>query len=245
MSKERISDIVTIPFEDEGYCEVFIDPDQNSGKEIFEPGDRPIISVTTSADIAEKCSGDGKLEYHGKALVEIDYVQPVMGEKRFTLQYEPFGEVQTEWATGCGKAKVEVEGRTLTIDKAMYGLLRIYYEVETELYLLRDVTKWDETLVYFKNEDDFSGYTTVDFRGDDSPNELFIGYLVVRDIVTRQPVPGTDVTWDGSYIGTTDAEGRVYLGKISKGTYDILLEPPSPYYKSNEDGIANDRVTIN
>lgn len=71
--------------------------------------------------------------------------------------------------------------------------------------------------------------------------------LYVKDFCTERQVTNTTVTVTGtngfSFTGISDTEGKVYLGELQSGTYNLVMAAAG-YQPSATDGIANDSFTI-
>lgn len=71
--------------------------------------------------------------------------------------------------------------------------------------------------------------------------------LVIKDYSTDTVIPGATVTVTGpygySYSGTSDADGKVFLGQRQPGQY-TLIATASGYQSSAADFLANDIFTV-
>lgn len=91
-----------------------------------------------------------------------------------------------------------------------------------------------------------SGSLQITFRHDSAllPKNVT---LVIKDYATDTIIPGAAVTVSGpygySYSGTSDAEGKVYLGQRQPGQY-TLIATASGYQSSAADFLANDIFTV-
>lgn len=243
MSEEIITSRV-VAFEDaadRGFLTIEIDPDRNGGKFSFAPGDTVNLDVITSADIVLTFASQGSLFFSGSTeRPEEEYI-PVFQEGSKNLRYPPLN-FSYQWL-GPDAGNVTVDGTTLNFaSEETIGLLKVNYDIALLWYELRDVAQIEQIMVAMLNEDGRDDTLLISFQAEEEEdNEVSI---IVRDYSTGNPVAGVDVNVDGEFKGTTDADGRVYIGKQAQGTYALLLEPPSPYLQSDEDGLANDEYTI-
>lgn len=71
--------------------------------------------------------------------------------------------------------------------------------------------------------------------------------LVIRDFSSDAIIVGANVTVTGpggySYTGTSDVNGKVYLGMRPPGQY-ALLATAAGYQSSDKDFLANDTFTV-
>lgn len=70
--------------------------------------------------------------------------------------------------------------------------------------------------------------------------------IEVKDYSTNSAIAGAKVVISGpsyNFTGTTDTNGRINLGVISPGEYQIVTTATN-YMSSNEDFLANDRFVI-
>lgn len=243
MTEEIITSAV-VRFDDEditGFLTIEIDPDRNDGKFSFAPGNEVHLDVITSADIAIQFASQGTLSFAGSTTKPVEEYIPVFQISERSLRYPPLN-FSYQWLGPSG-GSVVVDGTTLKfVDDEVIGLLKVNYDIAVRRYDLKNVSQPEQVMVAMLNDDGKSDTLLISFQEEvEEENEVTI---IVRDYSSGNPVQGVDVKVDGDYKGTTDADGRVFIGKQAKGTYDLLLEPPSPYLQSDEDGLANDEYTI-
>lgn len=247
---KRVVDYKALRQRESAYLELGVPKDKNDDKVLFTAGDQVIVSVKTSSPVDTALSSMGTIQYHGKDMFSVEQYIPIIRTKYTVLDYLPKDEFSWEWL-GEDFGKVSRNGMKLTFESDDFlGFLHVSYRVERLLYLLKGLTKNGvRVLIHATNEQDAHDTTYIDVVEPSVLDGKFKVYLVTRKIMTGEVVPGVKVKCgpqDGVIAnkGETDDSGRVYLGELEQGTYDLELDPPAPYLHSSEDGISNDRFTI-
>lgn len=227
---------------DEGFLSIEVLSDRNDGKFAFSPGDTVNLDVISSAAIVLTFASQGTVHANGSTTRAIEQYIPVFKQGDASLRYPPLNFTY-QWL-GPSAGTVVVDGTTLTFDsEETIGLLKVNYDIAVLYYQLLNVTQVEQIMVAMENDDGIDDTILISFQEAEEveDNEVTI---IVRDYSTGSPVAGVSVKVDGNFKGTTDADGRVFIGTQARGTYALLLEPPTPYLDSDEDGLANDEYTI-
>ncbi|MBV6340171.1 hypothetical protein [Candidatus Magnetobacterium casense] len=155
------------------------------------------------------------------------------------LQGIPVGLVSWNWIGSTkGTASVTFVKGEVKLSGKVTGILHVSYKTDYDVVQVTCQVKGSVLLTATKGER--KGNTTVDFNAVVKQEEV---YLIVKYACTGEVQPDTVVMVDtgmgGGFVGTTDHEGKVYLGKLNSGRHTLKMTKPG-FMDSDKDTIAND-----
>lgn len=167
-------------------------------------------------------------------------------EKSAELSGFPVNEVVTEWVAG-PDVPVLITERQITTPEKVVGILKCtYYKAFDRLKLRVDEDMESSSVIVLVKNDGDSAYEEVPYTGTEV--RLRNITLVIKDIVSDDPIPNADVVVSLSKItvfsGITNANGKVTIFDLIEGaTYDLSVKA-TDYIDSDEDYLNNDSFTV-
>ena len=214
-----------------------LDSEKNRGQSTFPPGEFAYVRCFPAILKPELrvSMGTARLEAEGIPLSIEDEVT-FARSKGTSLRYPYHSNFEWEWVGREGPPpKVTGEG-TILLSEEFSGILKIKYQT---MYDRIEVHCTEEASVLLEAiKEDRYGHITLKWKPE--TREV---YLTVRDACTRTIIPSVYVWVDGKYVGTTDLQGRIYLGKLKVGTHSLKMSKHG-YQDSDSDTIANDSFTV-
>lgn len=239
-----------------------INADDNQGKTEFFDSDLVRIRFHSSSELPYNVGSSIGNAHKKSSNVQFEYLEYVTfsNAASASLTYKPKLILSQEWI-GRSLGPVKLSGKTININAAGSGILKIKYRASYDLieYTIGKIFESTQALVWADQNGtvaplnlDFTPRNPVeiihvDDDDDDEGSEdqvLPMPYtLTVLDFSSNQPVPGVSVSFNGISMGTTDAAGKVYLGSLLPGTYSIGMTK-SGYFDSGVDGLNNDSIIV-
>jgi len=214
-----------------------LDSEKNRGQSTFPPGEFAYVRCFPALLKPELrvSMGTARLEAEGIPLSIEDEIT-FARSKSANLRYPYHSDFEWGWVGREGPPpKVTGEG-TILLSEEFSGILRIKYQT---MYDRIEVHCTEEASVLLEAiKEDRYGHITLKWKPE--TREV---YLTVRDACTRTIIPSVYVWVDGKYVGTTDLQGRIYLGKLKVGTHSLKMSKHG-YQDSDSDTIANDSFTV-
>lgn len=214
-----------------------LDSEKNRGQTTFPPGEfayvrcfpallKPMLRVNI---------GTARIEAEGLPLSMEDEIT-FARSKSASLRYPYYSDFKWEWVGREGPPpKVTAEG-VISLSEEFSGILKVKYQTlydRIEVHCSKEASVLLEAI-----REDRYGHITLRWK----PETRKV-YLTVRDACTRTIIPGVYVWVDNKYIGTTDLQGRIYLGELKVGTHSLKMSKYG-YQNSDSDTIANDSFTV-
>lgn len=172
------------------------------------------------------------------------------------LNYIPIKNVTWDWIgrspgtplfSGKG-VKIESPSNVSKDSFVPIGVLQCSYNVNGDCLKLTvldsdmsEVDKMDVLVIAIQGEN--KAYTQVSFDKGTGGAPIPIN-LLVKDFCSDANVVDVDVYLDGSFIGKTNGNGKIYLGDLVPNTIHDLKMTKSGYIDSDLDVLYNDSFTV-
>lgn len=246
--------------------------EDNGGKTTFYDSDTVILRFFTDFDtpfIVETSYGTASKENTNLRFEQLETIY-FNNSNRATLSYLPINSFVSQWI-GRPLGSVKREGRTLTLATVGTGVLSVAYNAKystvslsiprinqdkTAIVIVKQGTEQTTYTVNFDPiKPDYSTgepiqpttptTTTPDGQTQRKPEtETRVEYTItVKDYTSNAVLAGVAVSVDGAGRGTTNAQGRLYLGLLTKGQHTLRLTKQG-YINSETDGLNNDYFTV-
>jgi len=177
-----------------------------------------------------------------------------------TLSYLPIGNVSYTWKAGSGT--VLIDGRTVSVNKPVVGILECVYDVNFDRLKLTVPATFTGYEVMVVVGSELYGYAdlTVSYvnitgstsSGSGDPPEQDLGLadviITIKDIYTNEIIPYADIRISKGgtsiYSGSGNILGRVVVSNLVIGeVYDIEVSK-ADYIDSGDDYLSNDTFTV-
>jgi len=233
---------------------IALDEDKNrevygENKSSFAPSERAYLKVITNSDIPYSLYSSAGTVTRSARNVPYDYSEDVsfVLTNSAELQHVPYGSVSSwEWY-GRNAGQPLFSGKRVTISSPAVAVLHCEYRILGDqahlLVLPGALIPYSEIeVVVAVQQGDTIASCTVNYGGSASTPQPVD--LEVSDFCTDEVVTGVSVFLDGAYIGTTNSNGKIYLGMLMPGTTHQLLLTKEGYVDSDQDILHNDEFTV-
>jgi hypothetical protein len=211
-------------------------------KSTFSPGETAKINIypggkSPSLSIS---AGSATLGLTNQTKEITEYITFAKTDSSF-LSY-PAKTVKSALWVGRNCGKVTIKEKAISIPAVASGVLKVVYDTS---YDQANVTCSFGAMTILEAENpDRYGYMNVDFTyGTDAELAETEVVIQVRSACTNSKLAGADVWLNGAYVGKSDSDGYVYLGKLPRGSYQVRAVR-SGYLDTDQDNIANDSFTV-
>lgn len=170
-------------------------------------------------------------------------------EKQMELQNVPSNSVDWKWMGKSGGSPL-FNGRSVSISEESTRILYCSYTYRgNRLRLIvpssaiSNISDFPEiSAVVVAERGDQKASLTVSFAAESlAPIPM---ELKVSDFCSNEEIVDVDVFIDGSFIGKTNINGRVYLGMMKPKTHHSLKMTKTGYIDSDKDVLYNDYFTV-
>lgn len=228
--------------------ELELDEEKNEGKSTFTPGDEVYIKVYPGGHNPNYNSTMGNItviatnKYETIPSEGFEYLV-FARDKEQNVSHIIKDITDLRW---CGYIPntPPIFGETkISFSEEVSCVMKLVYRTTYDSWKLSGVNVPCRVLVEaIKESEDRYGSMTIDFTEDEESESEDRIYLTVRDACTQQAISGATVEINGGTY-TTDANGRVDLGLMKKGTYPVKITAEN-YQDSDKDRIGNDELVI-
>lgn len=244
------SEILDLSLDDKKLTEVY----KEEGKIKFAPGETAYLKLLRSSDESyEIYTSAGVASRSARNLMypmSEDVVFPAT--KYGELDHAPNGGVDWVWM-GKNAGDPLFNGRNIRLNlryegAVPVGILRCEYETKGDRLKLRvesddmgDFDVMDVLVVVVQGEN--IEYTQVTYDTEEGGDPIPVN-LLVKDFCSDDNVDEVEVYLDGSYVGKTNMDGKIYLGELVPRSLHDLKMTKSGYIDSDLDVLHNDSFTV-
>jgi hypothetical protein len=220
----------------------------NAGKSSWYANEIAYVRIVTDAPSYEAITTGDHLRKVATNVPEATVEDVVFANTATaSLTGNPDGAVSWEWIGGVTPrgATPIFNGVNIDVRQRVIGLLRCTYNILGDRWEVTNYTPEEVAVVaHIPNYPD-SAYLTITFEEDPgTTGETYDAYdLKVVDYCTDLPVPGVSINFDGSDIGVTGSDGKIFLGALAPDTYPLVMTKAG-YLDSNIDRLHNDSIVI-
>lgn len=217
----------------------------DAGSTQFAEGDDVLIDVITVPTVVDSFSNFGNLNLSFNTTKEITEFIIVVDEDEFSLQHFPISGFSAVFlGIHRGGSSVIVKGRKGIISAKAFGLLKVKYIVDVQVWRLNGGR--DQSMMAFVNQDGSKSSVTVTFESPDPCDSKTVSNVIIiaKDNKTGDVVEGAVVEIDSATRGTTDIKGELNVGTLIKGrTYQIKIEKTG-FQSTDTDCLENSSFTL-
>lgn len=243
---------VVYAYETEESLSLELDDEKNrevygESKSSFLIGERAYLKFLSSSDTTyEIFSSIGSTRKEGTN-IPYTVIENVVFKKEKTaaLQKKPRSSVNYKWY-GNAPGIPSFSGGSVSINQPAVAVLHCEYETlgdRISIIVNEEVDfgeKFDVVVVVVQGERKAS--TTITYSGDHiGPQPID---LKVVDFCGDEVVEGVEIYLDGESKGTTNSNGKIFLGELRPGTEHTLKMTKSGYVDSDKDVLYNDSFTV-
>lgn len=165
-----------------------------------------------------------------------------------SLQEKPRQSVDWTWYGNNGGSPL-FDGKSVSLSSPVVSILHCEYTTLKDrgelIVQSKDINFQIEeelTVLVVVKQQDNTAYCTVKYSTETlSPRPID---LEISDFCSDEILSEVDVYLDGESVGKTNANGRIYLGKLIPGSIHDLKMTKSGYRDSNLDILHNDKFTV-
>jgi len=214
-----------------------LDSEMNEGKNTFQPNDFSYVRCFPALFNPSLAVNIGEAHIIDIGIsLQVEEVLTFARSDNAKLRYPFYKNFEYEWIGKKGPIPKIDEESTILLGEIFSGILKVKYLTlfdRIEVYCNQEATILLEAF-----KEDRYGYITIDYK----PEKKDV-YLIVKDACTRNIISGVSVWVDGNFVGLTDSQGRIYLGKLRVGKHSLKMSKHG-YQDSDSDTIANDYFTV-
>lgn len=227
----------------EFFIEMKLDDEKNNEETTFYAGDYVFILICASHDYDCYSTGDNLIKVGWD--IEESIVDDLIFAKasEATLAYPPNGTVQYEWIGRNPNVNPVFDQMKVSLSKNTTGVLRCTYTTAWDRWKVHHSKVAKIIIVAYVPDSEAITYLEIDFLGPSSISGPQAWELMVLDYCNDNPVEGVTITFDGSPIGVTDANGLIFLGQLNPNEYPLKMTK-TDYIDSDLDRLHNDSIII-
>ena len=242
-SEDFTSDGIHLSLDTERNREVY-----GEEKTTFAPGEAAYLKLISSFDNYELYTSAGSVSRVASNIL-YEHSENIIFrfEQKASLEQNPVGAVSWEWL-GRSAETPFFNGKDVSIPEAEVAVLKCDYKVSGDRLRLvvshgsmYGNSELDVVVVAVKGENKASSTVSYSTEEGGVPTPI---ELEVSDFCSGEVVDEVEVFLDGTSVGTTNINGKIYLGELLTGSTHQLKMTKTGYVDSDQDVLHNDEFTV-
>lgn len=221
----------------------------NNVENNFHLGSLCYFDVFTSSPLVLLTSTTGSLTLFksGEEKTIVEYIT-FINKKTSSVSYPVKSLISATWFGNSLGALKLLDDTTFACDALGVGVVRVVYKTSYDIHILKIPSTLSlipeedgKIVIYAINEDGEEAGLTIDVKGDIFSDKDIV--IVAKDYDLDLALPNSSVFVDGTYMGVTNADGKINLGKIKLGMHNLVIQKEG-YKDTDKDALNNDFFVV-